>query len=73
MGRPVDIAALVRGADAASGDAATLGSLTGRCWPRTSDATSPAARAWVRLWRPQRLTAEVPECACSAGTCGWCN
>jgi hypothetical protein len=71
--RPIDIAALVRSADASATDALGLAALVRRSWPASSDATRPAARDWVRRWGPARLTAEPADCACAAGTCGWCN
>jgi hypothetical protein len=73
MGRPVDIAALVADARGAARDAARLSGLVRRSWPAASDATRPAAREWVRRWGPTRMTAPPPDCACAAGTCGWCN
>jgi hypothetical protein len=38
-----------------------------------SDRTQPAALAWVRQWRPQRLGAVLPECTCGHGRCVTCN
>jgi hypothetical protein len=73
MGRPVDIAALVTAAEAAARDEARLARLVRHSWPAGSDATRPAARDWVRRWGPRRITAALPDCACAAGTCGWCN
>ena len=69
----MDIAALVRSADAAASDARRLGALMSRSWPSSSDATLPAARDWVRRWRPARLVAPTAVCGCDSGTCGWCN
>ncbi|HEX8120108.1 MAG TPA: hypothetical protein VF549_02475 [Solirubrobacteraceae bacterium] len=73
MGRPLDIAALVRSADASAVDVAGLTTLLRRSWPASSDGTRPAARDWLRRWRPVRVTAQPADCACAAGTCGWCN
>ena len=73
MAPDVDIAALVRGAHRAGTDGARLAGLVGRLWPRASDATQPAALAWVRAWGPARLTAPAAECVCAAGRCRWCN
>ena len=69
----VDIAALVRSAQRRGTDDARLTGMVRRLWPRASDATQPAALAWVRAWGPARLTAPAPECACDAGRCRWCN
>jgi hypothetical protein len=44
------------------------------CWPGGGeDRTQPAALAWVRRWRPERLGATLPACACAAGRCAVCN
>jgi hypothetical protein len=37
------------------------------------DRTQPAALAWVKQWRPQRLGAVLPECTCARGRCTSCN
>lgn len=71
--RPVDIEALVRGADAAAADGRRLTALVRRSWPSGSDATLPAAREWIRRWGPARVVAPPADCACASGTCGWCN
>ena len=71
--RRPDIAALVRTADATAADGRRLAALVTRAWPAGSDATLPAARDWVRRWGPARVIAQAPDCACAAGTCGWCN
>lgn len=73
MGRNVDIAALVARADAAGTDAAGLSHLIRRSWPPASDSTQPAAREWVRRWRPACVAAPAAECGCAAGACDWCN
>ena len=73
MGRPADIAALVSSADTCARDPHGLMRLVRRSWPAASDATQPAARDWVRRWGPSRMSAQPPECGCSAGNCGWCN
>ena len=73
MGRNVDIAALVAAADTPARDTGRLAKLTHRCWPVASDSTQPAARDWVRRWRPRTVRTLLPECACARGTCLWCN
>jgi hypothetical protein len=48
--------------------------LRAHCWPGGgTDRTEPAARAWVRRWRPERLGAVVPRCTCRQGSCVLCN
>ncbi len=38
------------------------------------DSSRPAARDWVRLWRPERAAiAVVAECTCRTGHCDICN
>jgi hypothetical protein len=57
---------------------AELRELTSRivsvCWPGGYlDRSTPAARAWLRLWRPRRVGAELPVCSCVSGRCAVCN
>ena len=73
MARDIDLAALLAAAETGRRTSGGLTRLVRRCWPEASDATQPAARDWLRRWRPSRLTAEVPDCTCRTGTCGWCN
>jgi hypothetical protein len=48
--------------------------LLSACWPGgPSDRTEPAARRWLRLWRPSRTAATVPACSCTHGRCAVCN
>ena len=48
--------------------------LISACWPGgVPDRTNPAARAWLRYWRPQRTGAELPVCSCASGRCTVCN
>ncbi len=48
--------------------------MLGECWPGgASDRTEPAARAWLRGWRPSRLGATIPACSCTDGRCRVCN
>ena len=42
-------------------------------WPGGADRTLPAALAWVRRWRPERLGAALPACSCAGGRCPVCN
>jgi hypothetical protein len=60
-----DLPALIASAatPGASGDVLTR--LVGGCWPPASDATVPAARAWVRRWSPRSMDLA----AASAGLC----
>lgn len=53
-------------------------SLTSRilrsCWPGGSDdRTEPAALAWLRQWRPDRMGTPLPACSCTSGHCLVCN
>jgi hypothetical protein len=44
------------------------------CWPGgTGDRTEPAARGWLRHWRPARAAAAIPACSCPDGRCVICN
>jgi hypothetical protein len=57
---------------------AELRGLTARivsvCWPGGhQDRSNPAALAWLRHWRPQRVGAELPVCSCVSGRCAVCN
>jgi hypothetical protein len=48
--------------------------LGGRCWPGgPADRTEPAARGWVRRWRPRPIGAIAIECTCAQGRCALCN
>jgi hypothetical protein len=71
--RDVDLSALLKDADTPAHDAGGLARLLRRCWPDHSDETLPAARDWVRRWRPASLTAQPAVCRCSQGRCLWCN
>jgi hypothetical protein len=68
-GKP-DLAALLRALASSAGE---LDRLVARCWPGGDDRSEPAARAWVRAWRPARAMARVPVCRCASGRCGVCN
>jgi hypothetical protein len=57
---------------------AALRGLTSRivsvCWPGGhQDRSNPAARAWLRHWRPQQNEATLPVCSCVSGRCAVCN
>ena len=44
------------------------------CWPGgAEDRTEPAARVWVRRWRPSTWAARLPSCSCARGHCVVCN
>jgi hypothetical protein len=48
--------------------------LAHHCWPGGgADRTTPAARTWVRRWRPERLAAALVSCTCRDGRCAVCN
>jgi hypothetical protein len=69
--RVVALIAAARAEPQASRLAATLGD---RCWPGGgADRTEPAARAWVRRWRPERFAAVLVGCTCPEGRCAVCN
>lgn len=68
-----DPRSLIAGAASSARDGEVLGRLLRRSWPAPSDATVPAARAWVRLWAPRPMPAVAADCACAVGRCGWCN
>ena len=38
-----------------------------------TDAAQPAAREWLRRWRPRKMTIAPPACGCAAGRCAVCN
>lgn len=38
-----------------------------------ADRSEPAAREWVRRWRPQPASVALPECSCAQGRCATCN
>jgi hypothetical protein len=45
-----------------------------RCWPGgAEDRTEPAARNWIRRWRPAKGAAILPACSCASGRCVLCN
>jgi hypothetical protein len=75
MDRPEDIAGHI--AAARSGTAArVIGHQAGALWPGgAGDRTHPAARSWLRLWRPRHPVGHglVPACGCDAGRCAICN
>lgn len=65
-------------ASVTASEPAALRGLTSRiisaCWPGGhQDRSNPAARAWLRYWRPQRAGAELPVCSCASGHCPVCN
>ena len=44
------------------------------CWPTgVADRAQPAALAWVKRWRPERMGAVIPACSCRNGRCRVCN
>ena len=43
------------------------------CWPGGEDRTEPAAREWVRRWRPGGLPPIGLMCSCPGGRCAVCN
>jgi hypothetical protein len=44
------------------------------CWPDgPEDRTQRAARDWMRRWRPEQITGQLPVCSCSTGRCVLCN
>jgi hypothetical protein len=47
--------------------------LVQRLWPGGGDRSEPAAREWLRRWRPARAFPLEHGCDCSAGRCGYCN
>jgi hypothetical protein len=48
--------------------------LVAACWPGGhQDRSLPAARGWLRYWRPERVGAELPVCSCGRGHCAVCN
>jgi hypothetical protein len=48
--------------------------IIGACWPGgAEDRTEPAARRWLKRWRPVRVAVAVPDCSCSSGRCPLCN
>ena len=48
--------------------------LHGRSWPDGgSDSTKPAARIWLRYWRPGGPTPPLQHCGCTTGRCLVCN
>jgi hypothetical protein len=69
------VAALIAAARAGRDAEARLAAgLHRSCWPGgAADRTEPAARAWVRRWRRERLGAAVAPCTCRAGRCVLCN
>lgn len=73
MGRDVDLGALLESAETHRRRAGGLTRLVGRCWPEASDSTQPAARDWLRRWRPLPAQNQLPVCTCASGTCRWCN
>jgi hypothetical protein len=56
-------------------DSRRLASLIiGACWPGgPADRTERVALEWLRQWRPEQTTAELPACSCSTGRCMLCN
>ena len=38
-----------------------------------ADRSEPAAREWVRRWRPQPAAVALPACSCALGRCASCN
>lgn len=51
-----------------------VSSLVGGSWPGGADDRSePAAREWVRRWRPGRIGVATPTCSCREGRCAVCN
>jgi hypothetical protein len=48
--------------------------IVGGCWPGGgADRTEPAARRWLRRWRPETAVARLPVCSCTSGHCLVCN
>jgi len=66
-----NLAALIAGAHRSSSEHG----LTHGCLPgaASADRSEPAARQWLRRWRPARAAAAVPVCSCTTGRCVVCN